>query len=206
MATAGTKPPTRSGQRYEERRAQVVDIAAHVFAVRGYHAATIDDLVEATGLKRGGLYHYMSGKEDLLVAIHERFINPLLDNAREIANRHEPPEVELRLLAHALVQDIATYRDQVTVFLHEWRLIEGNPEWENIRRARKAFEDIIGDCLRGGKQSGVFRDVDDTTTLRGFLGMINYTYQWMNPQGRIPPADIADRFVDIFLHGILSSP
>jgi AcrR family transcriptional regulator len=206
LPPADDKRRARSRQRYEERRAQVVDIAAHVFAVRGYHATTIDDLVEATGLQRGGLYHYITGKQDLLIAIHERLIDPLLENAREIAARGEPPDVELRMLAHALVQDIATYRDQVTVFLHEWRLIEDEPEWKNIRRARKEFEEIIGDCLRRGRETGTFRDLDEGTTLRGFLGMINYTYQWLNPQGRISPSEVAERFVDIFLHGILAKP
>jgi AcrR family transcriptional regulator len=204
--TASKTPPTRSRDRYEERRAQVVDIAAHVFAERGYHATTIDDLVEATGLQRGGLYHYITSKQGLLIAIHERFIEPLLENAREIAQRQEPPEVELRLLARALVQDIASYRDQVTVFLHEWRLIQNEPEWKNIREARKEFEDIVGSCLRTGKQMGTFRDVEEGSTLRAFLGMINYMYQWLNPRGPASPNDLADQFVDIFLHGILKQP
>ena len=208
--SAKSEPATarrpRSRERFERRSAEVVDIAARVFAERGYHATSIDDLVEATGLARGGLYYYIGGKQDLLIRIHARFIEPLLDVAREIAARHEPPDVELRLLALALAQDIAEYRDQVTVFLHEWRIIEHAPEWADIRKARKEFEDIIAACLRRGVKQRTFRAVDERTTMRGFLGMINYTYQWLNPNGRTPAVEIADRFADIFLHGILATP
>jgi AcrR family transcriptional regulator len=196
----------RSAERYQQRREEVVDIAARVFAERGYHATSIDDLSDATGLQRGGLYHYIGGKQELLIRIHERFIEPLLETAREIARRKESPEVELRLLAQALVQDIADYRDQVTVFLHEWRIIEDAPEWKDIRKARKEFEEIIASCIRRGANEGVFRPLDERTTMRGFLGMINYTYQWLNPRGRITPAAVADSFVDIFLRGILVDP
>jgi TetR/AcrR family transcriptional regulator, cholesterol catabolism regulator len=196
-------PRPRSAERYQRRREEVVDIAARVFAQRGYHATSIDDLSEATGLQRGGLYHYIGGKQELLIRIHERFIEPLLHNAREIAARGESPEVELRLLAQALVQDIADYRDQVTVFLHEWRIIEDHPEWKDIRKARKEFEEIIASCIRRGAEAGIFRPLDERTTMRGFLGMINYTYQWLNPRGRISPTAVADSFVDIFLRGIL---
>jgi TetR/AcrR family transcriptional regulator, cholesterol catabolism regulator len=184
----------------------VVDTAARVFAARGFHGTTIEDLVEATGLQRGGLYHYMDGKLDLLIAIHQRFIDPLLANAREVFERDQPADVQLRELARVLMGDIADYHDQVTVFLHEWRIIEDAPEWKDIRKARKEFEEIIASCIRRGAKEGVFRPLDERTTMRGFLGMINYTYQWLNPRGRITPAAVADSFVDIFLRGILVDP
>lgn len=201
-----TATPNRSSERYQRRSEEIVDLAAREFAKRGYHATSIDDLVEATGLQRGGLYYYIGGKRDLLIRIHARFIEPLLENAREIASRNERPEVELRLLSLALVQDIADYRDQVTVFLHEWRFIEDAQEWGGIRKARKEFEDIIAACLARGARDGTFRELDERSTVLGFLGMINYTYQWLNPAGPTPASDIAERFVDIFLHGILAKP
>src|SRR5436309_16104703 len=131
--------PDRAGSaaRYEARHQELVDIAARVFARQGYHATSIDDLVEATGLKRGGLYHYISSKEDLLIAAHERFIEPLLENARAIAAEDLPAEEALRRLAHALMHDIAVYQDQVTVFLHECRGIERRPGSQAVRDARQ---------------------------------------------------------------------
>jgi AcrR family transcriptional regulator len=197
-----TEPKKRSRERYDERRQEVVDTAARVFAERGFHATSIDDLVEATGLKRGGLYHYMDGKKELLIRIHERFIDPLLEEAQEIVRRGEPPEETLRLLARALMHDIAAYRDQVTVFLHEWRIIENDPEWAAIRKARKAFETCVGDTLKRGQDEGVFVMEDRRIALLGFLGMINYSYQWYQPGGRGRPEDIADQFCNIFLDGI----
>src|SRR3954471_6638965 len=135
------KRPDRalSAAKYDARDQELVDIAARVFARQGYHATSIDDLVEATGLKRGGLYHYISSKEDLLIAAHERFIEPLLANARAIAAEDLSAEEALRRLAHALMHDITVYQDQVTVFLHEWRAIENRPEWQHVREARHEF-------------------------------------------------------------------
>ena len=200
----GPRPPAgeRSRQRYAKRRTEVVDTAARVFAARGFHGTTIEDLVEATGLQRGGLYHYMDGKLDLLIAIHQRFIDPLLANAREVAERDEPADVQLRELARVLMRDIADYHDQVTVFLHEWRAIESDPAWRDIRRARQEFEQIVARVLERGRDDGLFGFEDSRLTLLGFLGMINYSYQWFDPKGRVSPDTIADRFADIFLSGI----
>jgi AcrR family transcriptional regulator len=188
--------------RYDRRRREVVDKAARVFAERGYHATSIEDLVEATGLQRGGLYHYMDGKKDLLSQIHHRFIEPLLEDARGIVERGGPPDEVLRNLGGALIRDIASYGDQVTVFLHEWRIIRDDPEWGEIRQARKDFEALVGSVLRRGMDEGVFAIRDERIALLGFLGMFNYSYQWFRPGGRVPAEEVAEEFCDIFLDGI----
>ena len=39
--------------------------------------------------------------------------------------------------------------------------------------------------------------------MRGFVGMINYTYQWLDPEGAQAPEVVADAFADVVLHGIV---
>jgi TetR/AcrR family transcriptional regulator, cholesterol catabolism regulator len=208
MATAERPAgPVRAGsrRRYEERRDTVIDAAARVFAAQGYDATTIDDLVAATGLQRGGLYHYIGGKQDLLIAIHERFLTPLLEQAREIAAQHLEPETALRALAQALIENIHRYRDQVTVFFHEWRTIEGDERWTQIRRERREFELMIEEVLERGRAEGRFRFSDTRIALLGFLGMFNYMPQWYEPHGRMSHHAIAEQFCDIFLRGIAAA-
>lgn len=202
-ARPGKRPDgALSAAKYDARRLELVDIAASVFARKGYHATSIDDLVEATGLKRGGLYHYIASKEDLLIAAHERFIEPLLANARAIAAEDLSAEEALRRLAHALMHDITVYQDQVTVFLHEWRAIEDRPEWQYVREGRREFEEIIQSILRRGHEEGQFEVPEPRLTCLGFLGMLNYSYQWYRPHGPYSADEIAEHFVQIFLAGI----
>lgn len=209
---ADTSPAAQSGNehsrsraRHEARSQEIVDIAARLFAERGYHATSIEDLSEATGLKRGGLYYYIGSKEELLFRIHERFIAPLLDAAREIEDRGEPPAETLRALAHALMHDIAEYRDQVTVFLHEWRTIMRNedPRAAEVMRNRREFEAVIDRCLRRGIDDGTFVIEEPRLAVLGFLGMINYSYQWYRPDGPYGPDDVASAFCTYLLRGIL---
>ncbi len=196
------RPRLENNERFEKRRAEIVDIAAEIFAERGFHATTVDDLVEATGLQRGGLYHYMESKEDLLIRIHERFIEPLLADARDVVSAEDSPEVSLRKLGRVLMRDIARYLPQVTVFLHEWRIIEHHERWRSIRESRREFEQVITDVLQRGVDEKVFKVKDVRLTTLGFLGMFNYSYQWYQPGGRVDADTLADEFCDIFLEGI----
>lgn len=205
MSKAPTRPRGRPRTNHAVRQREIVDIAARLFAERGYHATSINDLAQAAGLQRGGLYHYIGSKENVLFAIHERFIEPLLHQARAIEARDEAPEQALRSLAHALMHDIAEYRDQVTVFLHEWRTVTASDDDERVirvRRARSEFEDVIARTLHRGQEQGAFQIGVPRLAVLGFLGMLNYTYQWYRPGAEFDPDAVAEAFCDFFVDGI----
>jgi TetR/AcrR family transcriptional regulator, cholesterol catabolism regulator len=194
----------RGRPRDEARRQEVVDTAARLFAEHGYHATSLDELSAATGLQRGGLYHYIGSKENLLFMIHERFIEPLLEAAHAIEDQGDPPDVTLQKLAGALMSDIATYRDQVTVFLHEWRTIrpKDSDRARAVMDARREFEAVIGRTLRRGVAQGFFDITESRLATLGFLGMINYSYQWYRPGAEWSADDVAEAFCSFFLDGV----
>lgn len=191
--------------RYEKRRQEIADVAARVFAERGYHDASVADLVAATGLQRGGLYHYINGKEELLVLIHQRFIEPLLEESRAVLATDDPPDATLRALAHVLLKTVERHRDQVTVFLREWRNIKDNQAWETVASARKEYEELVLQVLQRGSDEGMFSVSDHKVAAMALLGMINYTYQWFDPDGRVGAEELADQMSSIFLHGVMGT-
>jgi AcrR family transcriptional regulator len=200
----GAKRPVNSQMRarFDTRRQELVDIAARLYAANGYHATSVDELVQASGLQRGGLYHYIEGKQDLLVAIHDRFIEPLLERARPVVDSSEPADVKLGQLARALMYVISTYQDHVTVFLNDWRAIKEGPDWQRIHDARREFEAIVESVLEEGRATHVFDIRDTRVATRAFLGMVNYTYQWYVPGGPLGPDALADELTSFFLTGI----
>lgn len=57
-----------------ERRAQILACARNVFARRGYHAAKIDEIVEAAGVARGTFYLYFDDKRAIFAELVDRFL------------------------------------------------------------------------------------------------------------------------------------
>src|SRR5207248_7046887 len=51
------------------RYGDIVDVAAELFATKGYAATSIQDIADAVGILKGSLYHYINTKEDLLVSV-----------------------------------------------------------------------------------------------------------------------------------------
>lgn len=201
MKRAATDSQTITDKRMEA----VVTTAAKLFAQKGFAETSIAELTEATGLQRGGLYHYINSKQDLLFAIHERAQAPLINRILEIEKRKAPPKESLRELARAMLAGIEQFHDEVVVFFSEWRTINHDPRWEGVRHTRRKIEEVFEHTIARGEKDGIFELKDRKLTILAFIGMLNYSHQWLDPRGRMRPQDIADLFTDIFLNGIQKS-
>jgi AcrR family transcriptional regulator len=189
-----SKPPTSPAlrERYDRRQQDVVTTAAALFARRGFQATSMDELSDATGLGSGGLYHYIGSKQKLLFEIFGQLMDPLLERAAEIQASAGTPEQQLRALVRAWVAHIETHLDHMAVFAQERHAIEHEPEWEQVRASRDAFEAILARRLAA---------VGLTDRLAHFalLGMVNHTATWLKPGGRLSAEQIADGYCDMLL-------
>ena len=201
MPRAQATEEPRRGERWQQRRQGIVDIAAGVFAKRGYHATGLTELCTATGLGKGALYHYIGSKEELLAAIHDRVMDEVMIGADRVAAAGGSPSRQLSALGDELLDVIHRYPDHVWVFLHEFPALTGERA-EQFRQRRREYERRVEAVLRAGIQAGEFRKVDPRLTALAWLGMHNYTYLWLRPGGRLTARDVAKPFADLFLRGI----
>lgn len=200
MVTPPTRPALR--ERYERRRRDVVEVAAKVFAQRGYHETTIEDLIAAGGMTRGGLYHYTEGKRELLLAVIDELMRPLLAQARELMRQPQPPEVHLRQLLQLWLAHVASHRNHMIVFSQERQTLSHGPGWSDVRKARRRFERMLAEVIDRGRQEGRFQMEDPQLAMLMLLGAVNYTPQWFAAKGRLSPQQIADLYCDMLLQGI----
>ena len=190
-------PTTRA--RWDARRAEVIERAAQVFARRGYDQTSVPELAEALGQATGGIYHYFSGKEGLLIAICDQLMEPLLAEAEELAGTDAPATEQLRDLVRRWVANVVDHQDHMLVFQQERHLIDHGSQWREVRESRKRFERLVEDVLARAQAETDGPAVDPRLQLAALLGMVNHTAQWYRPRGRLSPAEIADGYVALVL-------
>ncbi|HWC39043.1 MAG TPA: TetR/AcrR family transcriptional regulator [Acidimicrobiales bacterium] len=99
-------------RRRELTRSALVDSAAELFAERGFHAASLDDIAERAGFTRGAIYSNFENKEELFFAVLERHVNSQLDAfSRLFEQSGGPGSVERSAVAKA------------------WREMMGDEQW-----------------------------------------------------------------------------
>jgi AcrR family transcriptional regulator len=181
------------------RRTELTRQAARLFAEKGYHGTSIGDLAEAMGVQKGSLYAHIRSKQDLLyetMAEGARAFHAGLDEIPEDAA--VPEKIRLALRSHLRV--VADQLDVATVFVQEWRYLEGERR-DEIVGERRRYEERIRGLFREGRDLGELRsDLDDATAALLLLSAANWAYTWLRP-GTDTDA-LADRFYDVLLDGM----
>jgi AcrR family transcriptional regulator len=187
------------------RREEIIAAAVKLWARHGYHATSVTDLCEATGLGKGALYHHIGSKEEVLFEIHTRFVDPMLEIGREVLVSDLSARQKLERIGEELLELIARYQDYVTVFYREFNSLSKD-RLQSVRAKRREFEQIIDKIIAEGVAAGEFRDLPVHLTTLAFLGMHNYTYAWFQPTGQMSSEVIARYFGTVFLDGLSVSP
>lgn len=186
-------------RRYERKRAQVVLDAARVFAQSGYDQTSVPELSEALGMAAGALYHYFDSKQDLLIAICDQLMDPLLAEAEDLLAAEQRSPERLRALLRLWVDHVIEHRDHMLVFQQERHVIEQGARWRKVRERRKRFERLLDAALRQAHEDGVTRLGDERLMRSALLGMVNHTAQWHRPRGRLDAREIADGYAALVL-------
>lgn len=181
------------------RRAELAEIAARLFAERGYHGTSMGDIAEAMGVQKGSLYSHTESKQQLLydvVRAGADAFHAALDVVAEDA--HAVERIRQALRGHLGV--VAEQLDIATVFTREWRYLEGALRDEFVAERRR-YEERWRDLFREGVERGELRvDLRSSDAALLVLSAANWAYTWLRAE--TDTNGLADRFVAIVVEGI----
>ena len=111
-------PPERVRRRPRaETRRELLDAAARVFARRGFHGASVEEVSDEAGFSTGALYSNFDGKEDLFLALWEERIERRRRDLREVIARSGGPSEGLAPAAADAVEHMGRERDWFLLYL-----------------------------------------------------------------------------------------
>jgi AcrR family transcriptional regulator len=197
MATGTTTQAVAGG---EDRRRQLVERAAALFDELGYHQTSVGDLAEACGIRKPTLYHYFSGKEEILFSIHDQFIELLMASQREREEQGVDPVDSLRGVMGDVLALLESHPGYVRVFFEHRRELSDEGR-ATIQAKRAQYQASVEELFRRGVDEGAFRDIDPTLATLVLAGMCNWAYHWYDAGGKLTTDEIADLFWSILLLG-----
>jgi TetR/AcrR family transcriptional regulator, cholesterol catabolism regulator len=181
------------------RRSELTREAARLFAQKGYHGTSIGDLAKAMGVQKGSLYAHIASKQDLLYATMREGADAFHAALDSIPDELKATE-KIRLALRAHLRVVADQLDVATVFVREWRYLDGERR-EEILAERRRYEERVRTLFREGRELGELRtDLDDATAALLTLSAANWAYTWLQP-GR-DTDELADRFYALLVDGM----
>jgi len=193
-------PRRTAGEGRNDRRLEIVDISAEMFAKRGFNAVGVAEISDAVGLGRGALYHYIGSKDQLLLDIQERVLKPIYWFTDEILSLDRHPLVQLRLVSHFLLEIMTSRLAHVWVYQHDYRSLSDELRATFVERRRR-IENVVRDLISRCIDDGTFVKADPKLRTLEFFNHHNYTYQWFNPGGGYTPAQLSASYSRTLLIG-----
>ena len=186
----------------QRRRAEIIDAAAQIFARRGFHGASTQDIADVLGVRQASLYYYFPSKEVALEMVCARGVEGFVEAAISVTETPGTAAQKLAGLIQSHLNPLRDRRDYVNVFLNERRHLPTESR-RRIGRHSRAVEKIFQDVLRAGVEDGEFRaDLDTRLASLAILGMVNAVAAWYDKERGAPVERIAQEFAALVLDGI----
>lgn len=188
---------------HDLKRDAILDLAAHCFAQRSYHAASMSDIALAGGTSKARLYHYYESKEAILFDLLDRHTQRLLAIVGETEAAAQRQQLDERATLHELIRRfLAEYQNSATrhsALLHDVQFL--GPQQRDIILARE--RDVVAAFTRFLSRAYPQRlQHNPTAVTMVVLGMINWTFTWLQPEGPLSYADFAQEVIATLERGL----
>ena len=185
-----------------QRSRDILERAAKLIFKSGFEATSMQQIAEACGLTKAGLYHHVKTKEAILVAIMHYGMDLFEEKVlHAVANITDP----LERLRETMRRNVALVTEdsskEVTIILHEHQTLTGEAQRE-INGRKKKYVRFLESTFREAIENKQIREVDPTIATFSFLGSVLWTYKWYRADGAISTERLTDGMIDLFFSGL----
>src|ERR1044072_4569447 len=181
-----------------ERLAEIYRTAAQIILRKGYDATSVNDIANALGMTKAGLYHYINGKKELLFDIMNFGLWELDEEVATPAREINDPAERLRFIIKVHARLVTRGQGAITILVDEVTALTPAQQRKITQRKRKYF-DLLGGTLAQLRGAARMQYVDTTAAAFSLLGMINWLSRWFQPGRALSEEQAADEIVKLAL-------
>ncbi|QGK70340.1 TetR family transcriptional regulator [Allosaccharopolyspora coralli] len=197
---------TRENARGSQRRAELLTIAANLFATRGFLATTVRDIADEAGILSGSLYHHFDSKESMVDEILREFLDYQQRSYDDILGEAEDARTAVIELVRQSFRAMPQYRSAIAIFQNEANHLAQFERFAYLDKAAAEFERMWIRVLQDGQEQGLFRpDLNVKLVYRFIRDTVWTAVHWYNPRGRLTANVIADEYVKLVCHGLMEA-
>src|SRR5262245_8126323 len=164
------------GRRRDRQRGTILRAAARLFRDRGFADTGMRDIAAAADISAANLYHYFSGKDELLFYCQDRALDRMLEAVGGARRGSSSAAERLRLVLLAHVRTLLDGIEGATAHLHTESLPRALRT--ALVRKRDRYERALRRLIAEGVRSGELVDIDPAIVTRAMLGAMNWTVTW----------------------------
>jgi AcrR family transcriptional regulator len=187
--------------RHDQKLEFILRTAARIFAEKSYHSTSMRDISRATNVSLAGLYHYCRSKEELLFLIQDNCFGRVLERLEKQLQEVDDPVTRLGIFIENHLSFFAANMAEMKVLSHEAESLRGDLH-AHVSTRKDNYTRLARRILQEVQESTKKQQpVDLTVATYALFGMMNWIYNWYDPQGKLKVHDLAQHLTQLFLDG-----
>jgi AcrR family transcriptional regulator len=184
-----------------EQYDRIVEVSVNLFEKKGYRNTTMREIAKKTGLNQGSLYYYFKSKSDILYEIYLRMMKAVVENQERLMNMELPEDEKIKEIIKNIISVIAKRKGYATVFYRDHNALSPS-HLKSVKEFAKGYRKNLEKIFENGIKKNLFKDINPALASLALVGMSNWAYMWLKPDGRFSVSEISKIFSGIFLEGI----
>jgi len=193
--------PKKSENKTLNQKEKIINCAALLFAKYGYNATSIKSIAESCKVSKSLIYHYYFSKEDMLYDIAQSHINKLISIIDDCSRlKFETNQLKLKKIISQFMIEYKTSKNRHKILIQDIEFLKPSRQKKIKSLQMKVVRSVAEILKKINPQIDEVKDLIPVTM--GLFGMINWTFTWINPSGKMTYKDVSDLFTNIFIYGL----
>ena len=193
--------PKKNENKTVNQKEKIINCAALLFAKYGYNATSIKSIAESCKVSKSLIYHYYFSKEDMLYDIAQSHINKLISIIDDCSRlKFETNQLKLKKIISQFMIEYKTSKNRHKILIQDIEFLKPSRQKKIKSLQMKVVRSVAEILKKINHQIDEVKDLIPVTM--GLFGMINWTFTWINPSGKMTYKDVSDLFTNIFINGL----
>ena len=185
----------------EVTRGRILDAALDIFARKGYHDASVDEIVQASHSSKGAVYFHFPNKQRLFLALVDKFADVLERNVQQSVVHEQAGIIRVRAALETVLRTFGKYRAPAIVLLIQ-AVGLGSAFEEKRLEVHQRFALLIKHYLDQAVEVGDIAPIDTQMVAFAWMGAINeVVIRWVYT-GEPHPDRILDTLLPLLLRSV----
>ena len=185
----------------QNRRAEIIEIAAKLFKIKGFTATTMRDIAEQVGMEAASMYNHIKSKDEILQAICFKISNEYISQLNTIENQIKSPVEKIKELIRLHVRIIITDINSISVANNEWKHLSDDA-LTAFKEARRDYEQRFAKIIEAGIAVGELQPINLSVALFTILSAVRWVELWYKNDREISPKILEENIISLLMNGL----
>lgn len=192
-------------RKYARKKVVAIEAAAHVFAEKGFHGATTQDIASQMGIQQGSLYYYFKSKEQALQQVCEYGFEHYVQRMQKICAKDQPFEAKMLAIVTSHLSNYRSKNNAMKVH-NDQRLYLPAERRVLIKKLGSEYRQLLEQAMKEGIDQRVLRhDIDTHFIAYSIIGICNSWGANLIRDDSLDLFDTIEQCSDLILYGTLTA-